>query len=58
VAAVDTDDLHPLEDRLTLPAPAGSVGHVFTRLNEMAIAAGLVKTRPTLPVHADCCTFV
>src|SRR5260221_7837876 len=36
---------------IALQPIVGRVGRVFTRLTEVAVAVGLVKTRPTLPCH-------
>jgi hypothetical protein len=36
-------------DRPAFASPGRRVGQVFTRPTEVAVAVGLVKTRPTLP---------
>src|SRR5258708_4009683 len=36
-------------DRPAFQSPGGRVGRVFTRPTKVAVAVGLVKTRPTLP---------
>ena len=47
--AVKNPRFPPSRDRLTFRLPEGRVGRVFTRPTGVAVAVGLVKTRPTLP---------